>query len=144
MFVRLISYESAVHVDCVFAWLISCHHCRIECHIIIAECHAIIGECHVIIAECHAIIVESRSSILAVITLHRDEYYNYTDDLPDEHPLESDDDDNEEGVEEQPDLIDMPPDTSREDVDWKKFLLVTGKAGTGERCIAYQKPSTKR
>ena len=40
-------------------------------------------------------------------------------------------------MEEQPDLIDMPPDTSREDVDWKKFLLVTGKAGTGKmHCIS--------
>ena len=62
---------------------------------------------------------------------------NYTDHLPDEQPLESDDDDDEEGVEEQPDLIDMPPDTSREDVDWKKFILVTGKAGTGKtHCIS--------
>ena len=47
-----------------------CHVIIAECHAIIAECHVIIAECRVIIAECHVIIAESRSSILAVITLH--------------------------------------------------------------------------
>ena len=64
------------------------------------------------------------STILASLR-KRDECYNCTDDLPVEHPLQSDEDD-----EQQPDLIDMPPDTSTEDVDWKKSVLVTGKPGT--------------